>query len=68
MKQELRLVLKTYGADPDLIEGARVRPVVADTREDMRQQVEDMKARLWIEVETGLAACPSKTIYVITCM
>ena len=53
-KQELRSVLKAYGADPDLIEGARVRPVVADAREDMRQQLQDMKARLWIQVETGL--------------
>ena len=53
-KRELRAALEAYGADPDLIEGARVRPAVADAREDMRQQLEDIRARLWIEMETGL--------------
>ena len=53
-KRELRAALEAYGADPDLIEGARVRPAVADARGDMREQLEYIKARLWIEVETGL--------------
>ena len=53
-KQELRAALEAYGADPDLIEDARVRPVVQDTREDLRQQFQDPKVRLWIDVETGL--------------
>ena len=53
-KRELRAALEAYGADPDLIEDAPVRSVVADAREDMGQQLQDVKARLWIDVETGL--------------
>ena len=53
-KQELRAALEAYGADPDLIEDAQVRPVVQDAREDLRQQFQDPKVRLWIDVETGL--------------
>ena len=53
-KQELRAALEAYGADPDLIENARVMPVVQDAGEDMRQQLQNLKVRLWIDVETGL--------------
>ena len=53
-KQELRAALEAYGADPDLIENARVMPVVQDAGEDMRQQLRNLKVRLWIDVETGL--------------
>ncbi len=53
-KQELRAALEAYGADPDLIENASIRPVVQDSGEDMRQQLRDLKVRLWIDVETGL--------------
>ncbi len=53
-EQEIRAALEAYGADPDLIEGARVRPVVQDTREVLRQQWEGIHARLWVDTETGL--------------
>ena len=53
-KQELRAALEAYGADPDLIENARVMPVVQDAGEEMRQQLQDLQVRLWIDVETGL--------------
>ena len=45
---------RPYGADPDLIEDARIRPVVQDTYESLRQQWEGIKVRLWLDVETGL--------------
>ena len=53
-KQELRAALKAYGADPDLIESARVRSVVQDSSESMRQQLQDLKVGLWIDAETHL--------------
>ena len=52
-EQEIRAALEAYGADPDLIESARIRPVVQDIHESLRQQWEGIKARLWIDAETG---------------
>ncbi len=51
-KQELRAALKAYGADPDIIESARVRSVVQDSSESMRQQLQDLKVGLWIDAAT----------------
>ncbi len=53
-EQEIRAALEAYGADPDLIEGARVRSTVHDTRETLRQQWQGLEPRLWIDAETGL--------------
>ena len=54
VEQEIRAALEAYGADPDLLEDARVHPVVQDTHESLRQQWEGIEARLWIDVETSL--------------
>ena len=53
-EQEIRAALEAFGADPDLIKDARIRPVVQDTYESLRQQWEGIKVRLWLDVETGL--------------
>ena len=53
-KQELRAALAAYGADPDLVENARVMPVAQDASEYMSQQLQEVRVRLWINEETGL--------------
>ncbi len=53
-KQELRAALAAYGADPDLVENARVMPVAQDASEYMSQQLQEVRVRLWIDEETGL--------------
>ena len=53
-KQELRAVLEAYGADPDLVENARVMPVAQDASEYMSQQLQEVRVRLWIDEKTGL--------------
>ena len=53
-RQELRASLEAYGADPDLIENARVMPVAQDAREYMEQQLQQVKVRLWIDPQSGL--------------
>ena len=53
-KQELRAALAAYGADPDLVENARVMPVAQDASEYMSQQLQEVRVRLWVDEETGL--------------
>lgn len=53
-EQEIRAALVAYGADPDLMDGARVRSTMHETRETLRQQWQGIEARLWIDAETGL--------------